>query len=294
MIIDTKVSKIEIDSYRKEINKYIKKNLGRYVPLKENSKEGRVNSEYIIKIRKGDPSINYNEEGILYRGVLGKTILKSDIIVLISSLLEYLFVKKGFISIHSSVVYKNSTGVALVGKPKVGKTSLAIRLCKKHDFKYACNERSVVDESSNVVSGVRKIELKKRFIYEEYGVNKYSGSDWSETVLLDPIEIGIGGTKGLPVRVKNIVFPFLRDNDLKIDNFSDRHSFFKIYKNSLYFDKMFKPVLYGMKREVPSFHKIDNQKRRFNIIDSINSKCKSTFASGRRCEVAEFIAKSLS
>lgn len=289
MIIRSKNISVYLDSPLKSLKFKLSELLPRYIPVNL-PKQHNEKYDYVVHIRSGCSSLTIGELELSYSGIPGKSLYPLDVVALLSSLFEALFLSKGLASVHSTAVAKGSSCLLIVGKSGVGKTSLGINLIKEFGFSYFKNERVIINDSSQVVTGIRKIELSPSNISQVKDSLSKSKHIQDGEVLVEPEEISIDEFASSPLRLDYIVFPFLKAGDLSVDNKSSLYNLFQLYKNSFYFDKMYKPVLYGLEREVPSFSSLHDPSDRLRICKKAMDSCKTIHISGNLKSVSKYIS----
>ncbi len=87
------------------------------------------------------------------------------ILSLISSLFQKQYLKHDLFSIHSSAVFGNTTNFIFIGKAGSGKTTTAIELVSRHQYKFLSNNRTVISaDGLNIEAGTQSITVRNESI----------------------------------------------------------------------------------------------------------------------------------
>lgn len=92
------------------------------------------------------------------------------VIVVIDYCLEYQRQKNGVFCIHGSAVSLDGKGILILGGVSgLGKTTLALNLCLKHNAKFIGDDKVLVSREGFIVGGAKKIEFNKTALFSSVG-----------------------------------------------------------------------------------------------------------------------------
>ena len=193
--------------------------LYRFIPdynLKKGSKSVVLQVE-----EKKRANLRFSLKGSLIEGRYGKDFTSTDIIVVAEYLLERLRQEQGICTIHSSSVFKEKRAVLFFANlTGAGKTSLALYLNQKYDYRLFSDEKTLVNLKNHVLVG----QTKKIFLEEKTRANL------SEFDIKLPrmIKIPKTGNKKLILLVVPIIVPTAKQ--IVIDQYSKAQLKWALYE----------------------------------------------------------------
>jgi hypothetical protein len=229
----------------------------------------------------------------------------SNIAYIARYLIEKQYAINNLCTCHSSCVEKDGHAILFLGGAGAGKTSVALNMCLKHNYKLISNDQTVIGIVGNrlvVLGGTKTLNLRYASIKENvssllYLFKNTNIESWNNKIIVQASEIDIKEQYN-PVEISEIYV-------LHIDNKQQQFCYkngdcwglnFNLYQNltenirnstSTIVDKYGHPIGY-----VPSYDNEELYNLRVNIINMINNNENYKYLSGKLDDSIDFILAS--
>jgi len=220
------------------------------------------------------------------------------------ALLEIQRQKIGQTSIHAAIVSINQQGILLMGKEGSGKTSIALHLCRKYDYKLIANDIAIIGLEKNKVfayEGTKFFRLRLGPVKNYYpDLVKFfclsSNKDtWTNRILLLPHQINIEvENKKVPIVAAFFLHIDSSIDKLHIERSLNRWPRLYLYENlSRYIRRTCSPMMGGKDFHylayLPSLDNPNFHIRRVNLINCLIENIGIDYLSGQLASVGEVI-----
>lgn len=215
--------------------------------------------------------------------------------------------EKGRFTFHAAAVAKNNEGILILGDKGVGKTSLALSLCRDYGYQLVGNDVLILGKD---VDGIKIYKGDGIFRLRKLSVEKYFGeltkylenskaSSYDHKISMKPEQLTIDMQKK-PVGVKSVVQVFLNADEsipLEIGSPPQLQLKLNLIENaSRYIRAMTTPVLEGedfeYKGGLPSFDRPELFQNRATVLERLTQEPGVISVSGGNLnEVASYVDK---
>lgn len=214
---------------------------------------GNGTAGYILSVRHGQPNLRLGRDRGKFRSTL---LLADDIVAITSRVLEYRYWRQATYSVHSSAVLFESGVVLIAGKPRCGKTTLALDLCTTFDGKLISTDRTVVSRN-RVLGGTQPVEAVR----------------WRQQ------ELACAGERDAlhkPAKIIAIVYPVINPAPLQVTRMDHRQAFYALSRQAFYFLDEFPRVVYETRQVIPTLIHDQRKNKLLREVDAL-ARCVPSF-----------------
>jgi len=177
-------------------------------------KNKKCDAYLIIKHSELQKTCNFSNNVMTLVGDCNKLINSSTIRSLIFVLADKIRQYNNMFTLHAAAVEKEGKGIVLMGSSGSGKSTMALTLCLKNDFKLISNEYTLIRNAGKLlITGIySKLNIRRTTLDN---IDKCLGEqyflDGKKQIFFDkkkinPIQLDISTSKGVEVEAKLFVF----------------------------------------------------------------------------------------
>lgn len=226
----------------------------RYVPGLTTTTTSKADHNFVI--RKGTNRFEFSGSHSLYQA---EELIVDDAVAIISRVFEYLYWQQGAFSVHASSIAIGSKAILITGRPRCGKSTIAVKLSKKKNFELLSTDRCIV-KNGHVIAGTK------------YPLTVCTHTNVTETYQ--------------PKRVVDIVYPIIEPIELNVKRLDHVKAFYMLSHQVFYFLEEFPKVIYSTRQVIPDLVTWEEKNRllfelsaflvevpSFQLIGELEDKC---------------------
>ncbi len=193
------------------------------IPLDKKDKNSKT--KYLLYIKKSKKFYFKIKKQKLYLGYNFQPKKHiNDLITLIDYFLEYIRQKEGIYCVHGSAISWKGKAILIIGPVSgLGKTSLAINLCSKHEYKFIGDEKILIDFNLFILGGIKQISFNKPQMsnYLEKKINLANKEKLEKYFLIEK----------KPAKLSLVIQPLVsKGGELEIEKWSPQKADFHFYE----------------------------------------------------------------
>lgn len=239
----------------------------------------------LIKLEQGGVEASLNPENEEYKisGDLSELSIP-QLSYLVFAVTERTRQEDGKYTLHASSV-RDENGILFLGESESGKTTLSLKMSLDMGYDFTGDDRVVLNSRNQIIGGNNTLRLKD-YNFHDLDLESYGFEEpVPDKFYLPRSEFG----EHEPGSADILVFPTLKDEELKVELIEKENALLRTYKQSSLNIRTTGYALLGWKRPYPSFDSEEIAEKRYQNVDNLTDNAEVLDLSGRPEDIVEFL-----